>query len=133
MSRLVRVIRKNSIYIPKDIAGKLWISEEVYLDLESSLTPSFLLPIVGIRIRGETGIHYTESNLFEISWKLSRIKYDPAEVKKGLLSIEKSFTRSPLRHLSVPRALELKRKGVQRFNRLNCYIVARDNNLMFLT
>jgi len=60
MSRLVRVSRKNNIYIPKDIAGKLWISEEVYLDLESSLTPSFLLPIVGIRIRER--LAYTTQN-----------------------------------------------------------------------
>lgn len=109
---------------------------------------SFLLPIVGVRVReveellkrlwakyrrGEVEVYYSELNLLEISWKLSRIYYEPAIVMRGLMSIEKYFTKAPLRHTSLIKALELRKRGFSDLIDLLPYAIAHENKVQFLT
>lgn len=87
--------------------------------LKILLDTSFLLPIVGVKVEGdvddllkrlwvkfrnrEVEIYYTELNLLEISWILSRRAYDPRIVAQGLLSIERNFIKCPVTpHACVP-------------------------------
>jgi predicted nucleic acid-binding protein len=112
------------------------------------LDTSFLLPIIGIRVRevedllerlwtrykrGEVEVYYTELNILEIAWKLSKIHYNPIAVKRGLMSIERNFVIAPLKHTSLIKALELRRKNFRDLIDLLLYSIARENNLQFLT
>ncbi|MEM4970262.1 MAG: PIN domain-containing protein [Sulfolobales archaeon] len=112
------------------------------------LDTSFLLPIVGVRVRevedlldrlwakhrrGEVEIYYTELNILEIAWKLSKIHYDPMVVKKGLMSIERNFVKAPLKYTSLLKAIELRRKNFKDLIDLMLYAIAAENNLQFLT
>ena len=45
VSRIVRVSKKNTIYIPKDIAEKLGISEGAYLELRVERDKLVAIPI----------------------------------------------------------------------------------------
>ncbi|MGC9137291.1 PIN domain-containing protein [Caldivirga sp.] len=115
--------------------------------MEILLDTTFLLPIVGVRVReveeimeklwikyrrGEVKVYYTDLNMLEIAWKLSKTSYNPV-IREGLLSIERNFTKIPLRHSSLLKALELKRKGFNDLIDLLLYTTAQDNDLMFLT
>jgi len=115
---------------------------------EIMLDTSFLLPIVGVRVReaeeilgrlwwkyrrGEVKIYYTDLNIIELAWKLSKITYDPQVVERGLASIGKNFTRTSPKPSSLLKAVELKKKGFDDLIDLLLYTTARDNNLMFLT
>lgn len=112
------------------------------------LDTSFLLPMVGIRVRevedllerlwvrcrrGEVEAYYTELNILEIAWKLSRIRYDPVAVKRGLMSIEKSFTKALLKYTSLLKALELRKRGFSDLIDLLLYAIACESNLQLLT
>lgn len=112
------------------------------------LDTSFLLPIVGVRVREvESTLHklwnlhksrgvklyYTDLNMLEIAWKLSRLNYDPSIVEIGLRSIERSMVKVETRAPLVLRALELRRKGFDDVVDLLLYLTAKDNNLLFLT
>jgi PIN domain. len=112
------------------------------------LDTSFLLPIVGVRVRevedllerlwaryrrGEVEVYYTELNILEIAWKLSKISYDPMAVKIGLMSIERNFVKAPLKYTSLLKAIELRRKNFRDLIDLLLYSIAADNNLQFLT
>jgi predicted nucleic acid-binding protein len=112
------------------------------------LDTSFLLPIVGVRVREvESTLHslwnlhksrgvklyYTDLNMLEIAWKLSRLNYDPSIVEIGLRSIERSMVKVETRASLVLRALELRRRGFDDVIDLLLYLTAKDNNLLFLT
>jgi predicted nucleic acid-binding protein len=112
------------------------------------LDTSFLLPIVGVRVRevesalhklwnfhksGGVKLYYTDLNMLEIAWKLSRLNYDPSIVEIGLRSIERSMVKVETRAPLVLRALELRRRGFDDMVDLLLYLTAKDNNLLFLT
>lgn len=121
---------------------------KVSLEMRILLDTPFLLPIVGVRIReveklleelwtrfrrGEVEVYYTELNLLEVAWKLSKTYYEPAIVVKGLMSIEKYFTKAPVTWTSIAKALELRKKGFRDLVDLLLYAVAYENKLHFLT
>jgi len=112
------------------------------------LDTSFLLPIVGVRVRevestlqrlwslhksGGVKLYHTDLNMLEIAWKLSRLNYDPSIVEIGLRSIERSMVKVETRAPLVLRALELRRRGFDDMVDLLLYLTAKDNNLLFLT
>ena len=112
------------------------------------LDTSFLLPIVGIRVkgveklleslwtmyrRGEVEVYYTELNLLEIAWKLSKTRYEPDIVMKGLMSVERNFIKAPLTCTSIAKALELRKKGFNDLIDLLLYAIAYENKLQLLT
>jgi predicted nucleic acid-binding protein len=112
------------------------------------LDTTFLLPIVGVEIEGirgflerlwkmyrggEAEIFYTDLNLLEISWVLAKISYDPVAVMKGLVSIEKNFSRAPVKASSIFKALELRKKGFKDLIDLILYTTALENGLKFAT
>ncbi|PVU72991.1 PIN domain nuclease [Vulcanisaeta sp. SCGC AB-777_J10] len=117
--------------------------------LKILLDTSFLLPIVGVKVEDdvddllkrlwvkfrnrEVEIYYTELNLLEISWILSRRAYDPRIVAQGLLSIERNFIKAPMKPSAILKAIELRRQGFNDIIDLMLYVVAHDNNLNFLT
>mgnify|MGYP001772938781 CR=1 FL=1 len=118
------------------------------MKLRILLDTSFLLPIVGVRVREverlledlwirfrreEIEVYYTDLNLLEILWKLSRIHYEPTIVAKGLMSIEKNFIKVSLSSTSLIKALELRRRGFSDLIDLLLYTVAYENKLLFLT
>jgi predicted nucleic acid-binding protein len=112
------------------------------------LDTSFLLPIVGVRVRevestlhrlwnlyrnGRVELYYTDLNLLEIAWRLNKLNYDPSIVEIGLRSIERSMVKAETRPLLLLKALELKRRGFRDVIDLVLYLTAKDNNLPFLT
>lgn len=131
----------------KRLRGLVWRSrgglrEGILLD-----TP-LLLPVVGVKVRGveelleklwikykrgEVEVYYTELNILEIAWKLSRVNYDPVIVERGLLSIERNFTKAPLRYTSLLKALELRRRDFSDLIDILLYTIAYENKLKLLT
>jgi len=113
------------------------------------LDTSFLLPVVGVRVRevvdgalyrlwqlhksGEVELFYTDFNIIEIVWKLSKLECDPLIVEKGLRSIERSMSKAQPRLGSILKALELRKKGFRDVIDLLLYLTAKDNGLLFLT
>ena len=113
------------------------------------LDTSFLLPIVGVRVAeisdstlrklwdlyrsGEVELYYTDFNLIEVTWKLSKLSYDSFVVETGLRSIERNMLKAQPKPLSVLKALELRRKGFRDMIDLLLYRTAKDNELNFLT
>jgi PIN domain. len=112
------------------------------------LDTSFLLPVVGVRVRevestlhrlwnlyrnGRVELYYTDLNLLEIAWRLNKLNYDPSIVEIGLRSIERSMVKAETRPLLLLKALELKRRGFRDVIDLVLYLTAKDNNLLFLT
>jgi len=112
------------------------------------LDTSFLLPIIGIQVREveeiinklwvkykkkEVKIYYTDLNIIELTWKLSKVTYNPQVVEIGLVSIERNFAKISPKPSSILKAIELKKKGFNDLIDLLLYTTAKDNNLMFLT
>lgn len=112
------------------------------------LDTSFLLPIVGVRVREvestldklwslyrsrRVELYYADLNLLEIAWRLSMLNYDPSIVEIGLRSIERSMVKVQTRAPLALKALELRRRGFHDMVDLLLYLTAKDNNLLFLT
>jgi len=112
------------------------------------LDTSFLLPVVGVRVTEtasvlhrlwelyksrEVELYYTDFNLLEIAWKLSKLSYDPFLVETGLKSIERNMLKAQPEPSSVLKALELRRRGFRDVIDLLLYQTAKDNGLNFLT
>jgi len=112
------------------------------------LDTSFLLPVVGVRVTEtasvlhrlwelyksrEVELYYTDFNLLEIAWKLSKLSYDPFLVETGLKSIERNMLKAQPEPSSALKALELRRRGFRDVIDLLLYQTAKDNGLNFLT
>ena len=112
------------------------------------LDTSFLLPVVGVRVTEtasvlhrlwelyksrEVELYYTDFNLLEIAWKLSKLSYDPFLVETGLKSLERNMLKAQPEPSSVLKALELRRRGFRDVIDLLLYQTAKDNGLNFLT
>ena len=111
------------------------------------LDTSFLLPIVGIRVKyaetileslrvkfrkGEVEIYYTDLNLLEIAWKLAKIQYSPT-TRAGAFKHRENFKKISISSEVLLEALELRKRGFKDIIDLVLYIAARENNLKFLT
>jgi len=91
------------------------------------LDTTFMLPIVGVSVKGiasevlnklwqlrrsgEVELFYTEFNLLEILWVLSKLNYELPIVERGLKSIEKNMVKTQPKYSSLLKALELRKKG----------------------
>ncbi|MCC6023766.1 MAG: PIN domain-containing protein [Thaumarchaeota archaeon] len=113
------------------------------------LDTTFMLPIVGVSVKGiasevlnklwqlrrsgEVELFYTEFNLLEILWVLSKLNYELPIVERGLKSIEKNMVKTQPKYSSLLKALELRKKGFHDVIDLLLYLTAKDNELLFLT
>jgi len=64
-----------------------------------------------LRRSGEVELFYTEFNLLEILWVLSKLNYELPIVERGLKSIEKNMVKTQPKYSSLLKALELRKKG----------------------
>jgi predicted nucleic acid-binding protein len=113
------------------------------------LDTTFMLPMVGVSVKGiasevlnklwqlrrsgEVELFYTELNLLEILWVLSKLNYELPIVERGLKSIEKNMVKTQPKYSSLLKALELRKKGFHDLIDLLLYLTAKDNELLFLT
>jgi predicted nucleic acid-binding protein len=113
------------------------------------LDTTFMLPMVGVSVKGiasevlnklwqlrrsgEVELFYTEFNLLEILWVLSKLNYELPIVERGLKSIEKNMVKTQPKYSSLLKALELRKKGFHDVIDLLLYLTAKDNELLFLT
>ena len=112
------------------------------------LDTTYLLPIVGIQVRGiddalralsrvkrkfRAEFYYTQYNIIEILGKLSRLNYDEDVVVQGLRIINDEFVMTEPTVDGYIKALRLKRKGFNDLIDLLLYTTAVTRNLRFLT
>jgi len=111
---------------------------------------TYLLPVLGVEVKGvrraleriselyernRVELYYSPFSILEALGKISKTRYDPLRVEKGLIAITESGVFNP----ALPsveaclRALELRARGFRDLIDLLLYSTARELGIKFLT